>query len=54
MGDAAALAHHENVHRPVNADSVGKGRKLLDEQQRGRLEQLIGEQLKKQGYAPAV
>ena len=54
MGDVAALAHHENVQRPVNADSIGKGRRLLDEQQRGRIEELIGDQLERQGYAPAV
>ncbi len=52
--DVAVFSHHENVRHPVNADSIGKGRRLLNQKQKSRLQELIGGQLERQGYQPAI
>lgn len=50
MGDVTMLKHHENVFNSINTSSVGKGRKLLELEDREILHKLIGTELKKYGY----
>ncbi len=50
MGDVTVLKHHENVFNSINTGSVGKGRKLLEQEERAILHKLIGTELKKYGY----
>lgn len=54
MPDIDAYDHFENVFRPITATSVGKGRRELTEQQKSRLQGLIGPGLERLGYDPAV
>jgi LPS sulfotransferase NodH len=54
MGDAAQLAHHAAVRRPISAQSVGKGRRCLGAADRALLQELIGAELVSLGYAPAL
>jgi len=50
MGDVHQYAHHQNVQQPINTKSIGKGRRNLTEEQKLKLEALIGKQLRDVGY----
>jgi hypothetical protein len=50
MGDVPAHAYHARVAEPVTRSSIGKGRRELTDAQKRRLDELIGDELVKQGY----
>lgn len=52
--DVLGMAHHENVLKPISTASIGKGRKTMAEEDRRKLQELIGEELERFGYEPAV
>lgn len=52
MGDVGILEHHKNVFRPVNPDSIGRGRRALTAQQLADLHRVIGRDLQRLGYDP--
>jgi hypothetical protein len=52
MGDVPRREHHRNLTRPVNADSIGRGRRTLTPDQRRQLAALIGADVVRLGYDP--
>jgi hypothetical protein len=50
MGDVEIHAHHANVLKPVNMDSIGKGRARLSADQKAVIDKIIGLHLKRLGY----
>lgn len=54
MGDVEMRQHHKQVYNPISTSSIGKGRYKLTNQQKQRLQQLIGDHLEKLGYQPCI
>lgn len=54
MPDVKQYRHLVNVLHPIAPDSIGKGRKALTVEEKGRLQRLIGEDLERLGYRPLV
>lgn len=50
LGDVEMREHHYNVKKPITTDSIGKGRRNLTEDQKKRLNVLIGNKLEEKGY----
>lgn len=50
LGDVEMHDHHANVLKPLTADSIGKGRALLPDDAKVKVQKIIGGQLKKLGY----
>jgi hypothetical protein len=54
MPDVGSYAHHRNARTPIHTGSVGRGRETLSHSQREELQTLIGSDLRRWGYGPAV
>lgn len=50
MGDVEKYKHHANVLKPINKNSIGKGRAKLSVDQKTRIEKIIGNRLERLGY----
>jgi len=51
MGQVAQLAQHENVFKSVSAKYIGKGHRTLNDKQKARIADLIGDELGACGYS---
>jgi protein-tyrosine sulfotransferase len=54
LGDVPARAHHRNVLSPVTTESVGRGRRDLDDPAARELQRLLGSHLEVAGYPPVA
>ena len=54
MGDVDMRQHHKQVYKPISTSSIGKGRYQLTDQEKQRLQKLIGNHLEKLGYQPCT
>ncbi len=54
MRDLTKYSHLSNVMDPISTDSIGKGRKELSSEQKQVLQEMLGADLKRLGYAPLV
>ncbi len=54
MGDIGVYDHLKNVRNSINPDSIGKGRQQLSDEEKKRLEKLIGNIMKQYGYLPCT
>nr|WP_272508173.1 sulfotransferase [Salinibacter ruber] len=52
MDDVTGREQHEKVTRSISTDSVGKGRRKLENLQKRKVDELIGEMLVEVGYDP--
>ena len=52
MGDLARYSHLENASRPIETDSIGKGRRKLSADERAAIAPLIDQDLVRLGYQP--
>ena len=50
MGDVNMRGHHANVIKAPNKSSIGKGRRLIDDNERNIIKYIINEELEKAGY----
>jgi len=54
MGDVVRYTHHARALLPINAGSVGAGRRKLDRRTLEALSRLMGPQLENMGYDPVI
>lgn len=54
MGDIIHLGLHEKVRRPISTDSIGKGRRQLDQKQKAIIKPMINDLLQRVGYEPVA
>lgn len=50
LGDAKHYAHHANLARPITAESVGKWRQRLTDDQKAIVNRALGRELRQYGY----
>lgn len=50
LGDVEMRAHHANVLNPLNTNRIGKGRASLPVDEKKKIQNIIGDQLKSLGY----
>jgi protein-tyrosine sulfotransferase len=54
MADLETFDHHRNVFKPITTASIGGGRRELSAEQKARLQELIGPELRLLGYDPVA
>lgn len=52
LGDVGKRAHHSNVNKPINRDSIGKGRRMLPNEVRQMLRKKLNREAINANYAP--
>ncbi len=53
INDVLTQDHHQNISKPINTSSIGRGRTRLSPDDLKLVQSVIGQDLKKWGYAPA-